>query len=90
MKSAKVQIINKAGLHARAASKLAALAARFGSDITIGADEDGMVDCKSVLSLMMLEAVSGTELHIKADGPDEEEALKALLELIAARFDESE
>ncbi|MGI9251443.1 MAG: HPr family phosphocarrier protein [Pseudohongiellaceae bacterium] len=88
MKKATATIINNAGLHARAASKLADVAARFSSSITIGHDK--VVDGKSILSLMMLAAVKGTELNIEADGTDEEEALNAILELIANRFDEAE
>ena len=97
MKQAKATVINKAGLHARAASKLAALSARFAADIRIAVvhkdEQQGQlkqVDAKSILSLMMLAAVAGSELHIEADGSDEEEALAALLGLIGGRFDEAE
>ena len=88
MKTAQVEIINKAGLHARAASKLAQLTASFASDIQIGHEK--MVDGKSILSLMMLAAVKGTILTIQADGKDEEAAMSAIKKLISDRFDESE
>lgn len=88
MAEAQVEIINKAGLHARAASKLAELCAKFGSDIQIGHEK--MVDGKSILSLMMLAAVKGTTIKVVTDGEDAEEALSAILELINNRFDEAE
>ena len=66
MQSTKIEIINKAGLHARAASKLMELTSTFASDIQIG--QDKMVDGKSILSLMMLAAVQGTMLNIVIDG----------------------
>ena len=68
-----VEIINKAGLHARAAAKLAELSASFGCDIRIGHEK--MVDGKSILSLMMLAAVKGTTITVITEGPDEEQAL---------------
>lgn len=87
MKKATVTIINKAGLHARAATKLSKLAASFASEIKIGHEK--MVDGKSILSLMMLAAVKGTELTVEVDGRDEDKALAAILELINDRFGES-
>lgn len=88
MPEAQVEIINKAGLHARAASKLAELCASFGSSIQIGHEK--MVDGKSILSLMMLAAVKGTTVTIITEGDDADEALSAITELINNRFDESE
>ena len=82
------EIINKAGLHARAASKLVALTSTFSSQIEIG--HDNMVDGKSILSLMMLAAVQGTKLVIVADGEDEKQAIAAILALINNKFDEDE
>lgn len=81
-------IINKAGLHARAAGKLVELTGSLKSSIKIGHDK--MVDGKSILSLMMLAAVKGTEITIEVDGPDEEKAMSAILALIQNRFDEDE
>ncbi len=88
MKETKTTIINKAGLHARAASKLVGLTSKFSSEIKIGHEK--MVDGKSILSLMMLAAVKGTEIKIIVDGPDEEQALSAIIALIENRFDEAE
>jgi len=82
------EIINKAGLHARAASKLVALTSGFSSKIEIG--HDNMVDGKSILSLMMLAAVKGTTLKITADGDDEDQAIAAIVALIEDRFEEGQ
>lgn len=88
MVEAKVKIVNKAGLHARAASKLVAVTSRFGSRIRIGSDK--LVDGKSILSLMMLAAVRGTDLRVIAEGDDEEQALEAIVALVNDRFEEGE
>lgn len=88
MTEVQLEIINKAGLHARAASKLAELCASFGSDIRVGHEK--MVDGKSILSLMMLAAVKGTMLTITANGADEKRAIEAISTLINNRFDEGE
>jgi phosphocarrier protein HPr len=84
----KIEIINRAGLHARAASKLVQLTSTFACDVQIGHDK--MVDGKSILSLMMLAAVQGTELSLELDGSDEEQSLKAVMALINDRFGESD
>lgn len=85
----RVTIINKLGLHARAAAKLSSLAARF--DCRIQAGKDGrLVDAKSVMSLMLLAAAQGTELHLIADGTEQEQALEAITALINDRFGEGE
>jgi phosphotransferase system HPr (HPr) family protein len=83
-----IEIINKAGLHARAASKLVELTSTFACDIQIG--QDTLVDAKSILSLMMLAAVKGSTLNLMLEGPDEELALKAIINLVNDRFGESE
>lgn len=82
------EIINKAGLHARAAAKLVALTSTYNCRIRIG--QDKLVDGKSILSLMMLAAVKGTTVKIVAEGEDEQIALDAIVELINNRFDEKE
>jgi len=88
MQQANVKIINKAGLHARAASKLVTLTSSFSSTIKIG--QEKMVDGKSILSLMMLAATQGTVLQLEVEGSDEEQAMQAIKSLITDRFDESE
>lgn len=83
----KITIINKAGLHARAAAKMVELAASFPCDVRVGRDK--LVDGKSILALMMLAAVKGTEIRIIVDGPNEEQAMSAICELVNNRFGES-
>ena len=84
-----VEIINKLGLHARAAGKLVETTSRFSSDITI--DKDGRnVDGKSIMAMMMLAAAKGTTIKIKINGADEEDAMSAVVALINNRFGEDE
>ena len=82
-------IINKLGLHARAASKLVNLAGQFESDIFI--DKQGnRVNAKSIMGVMMLAASKGTEVVLEVDGNDEEACMEALVVLINNRFGEAE
>ena len=82
-----VLIINKLGLHARAASKLVTTASAFASQIRIGR-ESQMADAKSIMAVMMLAACKGTELNLEFEGDDQEDACKAVVDLINQRFDE--
>lgn len=84
-----VTIVNKLGLHARAAAKLVACASAFSSDIRAGRDGQ-MVDAKSIMSVMMLAAGKGTVLDLHIEGADEDAALNALQTLIGNRFDEAD
>jgi phosphocarrier protein HPr len=84
-----ITIINKLGLHARAAAKLVGLASTFECDIRL-VKNSTEVNGKSILGVMMLAAAIDTPLKLIADGPDEVEALEALEALIARRFDEAE
>lgn len=84
-----VVIINKLGLHARAAAKFVSCAAAFSSNIQAGKD-GRLVDGKSIMSVMMLAAGKGTVLDLHIQGRDEEAALNALKNLIENRFDEPE
>ncbi|GGX70209.1 HPr family phosphocarrier protein [Saccharospirillum salsuginis] len=82
-------IINKLGLHARAAAKLVGVAGRYESRIKL--IKDGRdADAKSIMSVMMLAATQGTELGIEIEGPDADEAWDALLNLVQDRFGEPE
>lgn len=83
-----VTIVNKAGLHARAASKLVELASSFSSTIHVGHDK--MVDGKSILSLMMLGAVKGTAINVEVDGDDETQAMSSIVALIDDGFGEED
>lgn len=84
-----ITIINKLGLHARAASKLVATASRFESRIELSRPGNN-ADAKSIMSVLMLAASQGTVVTLSADGPDEAEALEAICTLINDRFDEGE
>jgi phosphocarrier protein len=82
-----VTIRNQRGLHARAAAKLVKLADRFDAEITV-AKGDMVVSGRSIMGLMMLAAGPGTEIGLRATGPDAEAALNAIAALIADKFDE--
>lgn len=84
-----VTIINKLGLHARAAAKFVSCAAAFSSTIQAGKDGQ-LVDGKSIMSVMMLAAGKDTILDLHIEGRDEDAALEALKTLIENRFDEAE
>jgi len=87
--SIELQIINKLGLHARAAAKFATLARNFSSEIQIE-KEERIVNGKSIMGIMMLAAGQGTMLKIHAEGDDAEQALSELKQLLEDRFGESE
>ena len=89
MLSAHIEIINKLGLHARAAAKFVATTGAFGCDIHVFKD-DKPIDAKSIMAVMMLAAAKGAVLEIHFDGDDEHEALLALRTLIENCFDEGE
>lgn len=82
-------IINKLGLHARAASKLVELASHFESDIQL--DKGGQtVNGKSIMGVLMLAAPQHSEITLVIDGADQEQASQQLQQLIADRFGEDE
>ena len=89
MQNKTVTIINKLGLHARAAAKFVTLASAFESDIQL-AKSSQQVNGKSIMGVMMLAASRSTELELTADGPDEVTAIEKLSDLIATRFGEDE
>ena len=89
MISKKVTIINKLGLHARAASKLVNKASQFESEVFI--DKQGnRINAKSIMGVMMLAASKGTEILLEIDGGDEEDCMIAVVQLIEDRFEETE
>ena len=80
-------IVNRLGLHARAATKLVQLASKFDSEVQLS--KDGMiVNAKSVMGVLMLVASRGTEVTVHARGPDAETAVEAIARLVASRFGE--
>ncbi len=83
----RVDIINRLGLHARAAAKLVDCAAKFSCRIQIKKDQQ-VIDAKSIMSVMMLAAGKGTALTLMIDGENENAACNALTALIADRFGE--
>ncbi len=87
MINSELHIINKLGLHARAASKFVSCASRFSASIRVAKDEQ-WADGKSIMSVMMLAAGQGTTLRVEIDGEDEQEALAALQELVNDYFGE--
>lgn len=88
MPAATVKIINRLGLHARAAAKFVQTAARFESSVNVSRD-DKDVNGKSIMGVMMLAAAQGVEIVITTEGDDSEAALEALASLVADRFGES-
>ena len=84
-----VTIINKLGLHARAAAKFVTLASSFASDIKV-ARNGQEVNGKSIMGVMMLAASKGTDITLIINGNDETEAIKKLSELVQERFGEDE
>ena len=89
MEAATITIVNRLGLHARAAAKFVNLAKTFSSTIVFSKDSE-QADGKSIMSVMLLAAPVGTELGLSTEGPDEAEAFAALEELINDRFGEEE
>ncbi|NOZ12808.1 MAG: HPr family phosphocarrier protein [Acidobacteria bacterium] len=85
----KLKLLNKLGLHARAAAKLVQLGESFKSEIKISKD-NVEANGKSILSVLLLAAPVGTELIFKINGPDEQEAMAAIRSLIERKFDEGE
>jgi len=84
-----ITIINKLGLHARAAAKFVTLASTFDSEVQLVRGER-VVNGKSIMGVMMLAAAKGVSLELIIEGQDEEEACSQLQQLILDRFGESE
>ncbi len=89
MTESEVQVLNRLGLHARAAARFVHLANRFSSRITVVKDGT-RVDGKSILGLLTLAAAKGTRLRLAADGDDEREAVDKLADLVRNRFGEDD
>jgi phosphocarrier protein HPr len=87
--SREIVIVNKLGLHARAAARFVTLASEFNCDVQVRRGTK-CVNGKSIMGVMMLAAAKGTAVEIIADGPDEAAALTRLEELIQQRFGEEE
>ena len=85
----KVTISNKLGLHARASAKLTKLAGSFPCEVRISKG-DRRVNAKSIMGVMMLAAGKGVEVELETEGPQDEEAMTALVALMNEKFGESE
>ena len=83
----RVTVVNAHGIHARPAAEIVKTAAKFASNVLL--EKDGLeVNGKSIMGVMMLAAECGSEVVIRADGPDETAAVEALAALIAGKFGE--
>lgn len=88
MCEAMVEIVNRAGMHARPASEFVRLAGRFRSHVTVA--RDGMeVNGKSIMGVLMLAAEQGSKLSIRTEGDDAREAIEALADLVRRGFEEA-
>lgn len=83
------QIVNKLGLHARAASRLVQVASRFPCEVTVRREEQA-ANAKSVMGVLLLCGAQGTAVTVHAEGPRAKEAVDAIGQLIADRFGEGE
>jgi len=93
MKEAKVVVNNKVGLHARPAALFVQTASKFQSDVNVSCpdpkeDKLRTANAKSILGILTLGVFQGVEITVKADGEDEEEAVKALVALVENNFGE--
>ena len=82
-------IVNQLGLHARASAKLTKLAGNFPCSVFMSRG-GRRINAKSIMGVMMLAAGMGTQVEIETDGPQEQEAMDALLALIADKFGEGQ
>lgn len=89
MQQREIEITNKLGLHARASAKLTQLAGTFTAEVWVSR-EGRRVNAKSIMGVMMLAAGMGTEVEVETNGEREQEAMDALLALIADKFGEGE
>ena len=89
MQERQVIIINKLGLHARAAAKFVTLASSFSSEVDVSKDGQ-TVNGKSIMGVMMLAASKGSVIQLNVTGEGEDEAMQRLVELIEDKFGEGE
>ena len=89
MQQREVEIVNKLGLHARAAAKLTQLAAKYQCEVSL-ARNGRKVNAKSIMGVMMLAAGKGSRVTLETEGPDETEAIEAIVTLIGDYFGEGQ
>ncbi len=90
MPALEITIINKLGLHARAAAKFVGVAGKYPCQVRVGRTPQTLVDGKSIMGVMMLAAGKGTVIHLSTEGEQEQEALDGLVQLINDKFGEGE
>jgi phosphocarrier protein HPr len=89
MQQREVEIVNQLGLHARAAAKLTQLAAKYQCDVQMSRN-GRKVNAKSIMGVMMLAAGKGAKVMVEVDGPDESEAMDAIIALVGDYFGEGQ
>ncbi|HEV2041305.1 MAG TPA: HPr family phosphocarrier protein [Casimicrobiaceae bacterium] len=89
MQQREIEIVNKLGLHARASAKLTQLAAKYQCEVSL-ARSGRKVNAKSIMGVMMLAAGKGSRITLETDGPDETEAMDAIVVLIGDCFGEGQ
>jgi phosphocarrier protein HPr len=89
MQRQELEIVNKLGLHARASARLTQVASEFQSEVWLSRN-GRRVNAKSIMGVMMLAAAKGTTVVVETEGSDEEDALRAIEQLVAERFGEPE
>lgn len=89
MKTIELELVNRLGLHARAASKLVQTASRFDSQVWLS-HQGKRINAKSIMGVLLLAAPCGSRLTLEVDGSDEESAAEAIAALVADRFGEGE
>lgn len=87
MTSRTVVVVNQLGMHARAAAKFVRIATRYQARVRVARDAREM-DGKSIMGILLLAAARGTSITISAEGADEDEAVQALVALVASGFGE--
>ncbi|HEY8622474.1 MAG TPA: HPr family phosphocarrier protein [Casimicrobiaceae bacterium] len=89
MQQREIEIVNRLGLHARASAKLTQLAAKYQCDVSL-ARSGRKINAKSIMGVMMLAAGKGSRITLETDGPDEAEAMDAIVVLIGDCFGEGQ
>ena len=89
MQQREVEIVNRLGLHARASAKLTQLAAKYACEVSLSRN-GRKVNAKSIMGVMMLAAGKGAKVQVEVDGPDETEAMDAIVALIGDYFGEGQ
>lgn len=90
MQTCQLEIINKLGLHARAAAKFVTTANQFPCTVKVGRTLEQLSDGKNIMSVMMLAASKGTNLYLITDGEQEQAAQQAIVDLVNRYFDEEQ